>query len=536
MPCLSTLCTISRHGLGPNACQRYCKSMAKVPVTKTVIRDGKPHVQTYWEEDDKSFTQPSLLAGLGVSLPPQQKKPASFPQDLELENQWRVLMGKNFDHPEAQAAIAAGLTFQAAECIKSLLPEWTSLTDHIYENNLDEQPRPKGGWKNPSGSPSDDQLRRWTVMNDLTPDVAVKWIDAGLDNPELAKGLIKSGISLERAKEWNDDAVATKGLRRANGLGIGGAYAEMQSSMTIDEARQWRKDFGRVGYDYLGYREIEFYEKGFGPAVAKRWNEACFDDVEVDQMIALRDMKWSPSTLKSALKVLPYRNQRLSGPAASQLITDTPLVGSPKLMLEWLPVARIKGHDGKFTPEIIESIHEVEKFKERAAKEYGISFQAESNYELQELLPAQRETLLDIMDSNDRFLNTSESSVKKIAELARFISSPGNLAVLEENGFIFTNPETNTPYDISFGSDEYGDFDARTADKHSRDKWMKELAFRLYSYSVRQQNQRDRWTEDGTIDPVKLKDILLADPKANDVRLDALLVANVAQPVASGWL
>jgi hypothetical protein len=506
--------------------------MAKVPVTKTVIRDGKPHIQTYWEEDDKSSAQPSLLAGLGVSLPPQQKKTASFPQDLELENKWRVVMGDNFDHPDAQAAIAAGLTFEAAECMKSLLPEWTSLSDHIYDNNLDEQPRPKGGWKNRHGnSPSTDQLRMWTVMNDIPVDEAVKWIDAGIDNPSVVTQIIRADIPFERAKEWSDEMTVSKGLR--NGTGLAQAWAELNSSMSLEDTRQWRAEFD---HKFLGYREISFYDKKFPLSQAKRWNAICFDDVEVDQMIALREMKWSPSTLKSALKALPYRNPKLSRQEAQQLIEDTPLVGSPKLVLEWLPVSRIGSHDGKFSPELIERIHEVEKLKERASKEYGISFGAETNRELEMLLPAQRDTLLDIMDDNDRFLNTSASAVKKAAELARFISSPDNLAVLKENGFIFTDPNTNMPYDISFGSNDYRDFDARTADKHSRDKWMKELSFRLYSSSVRQQHQRDRWTEDDRIDPAKLREILVSDSKANDVRLDALLVADVAQPVASGWL
>lgn len=505
--------------------------MAKVPVTKTVIRDGKPHVQTYWEEDDKSVVQPSLLAGLGVSLPPQQKKSAAFPKDLELENQWRVVMGDNFDHPDALAAIAAGLTFQAAECMKARLPEWTSLSDHIYDNNLDEQPRPKGGWKNKYGTPSTDQFQSWTDMNDFSVEEAVKWIDAGIDNPGIVASIRREGISFERAKEWSDEMAVSK--RMQDGSGLAQAWAELNSSMSLEDVRQWRAEFGT---GFLSWRELSFYEKKFPLSQAKRWNDTCFDDVEVDQMIALRGMKWSPNTLKSALKVLPYRNSKLSKHEAQQLIDDTPLVGSPKLMLEWLPVARIKGHDGRFSPELIESIREVEQFKERASKEYGISFGAETNYELKELLPAQRDTLLDIMDSNGRFLNTSATSVKRAAELARFISSPDNLAVLEENGFIFANPENNAPYDISFGSDEYSDFDARTADKPSRDKWMKELSFRLYSSSVRQQSQRDRWTEDDSIDPVRLKDALLADSKANDVRLDALLVANVAQPVASGWL
>lgn len=511
-------------------------SMAKVPVTKTVVRDGKTHTQTYWEEDDKAHSHPSLLAGLGVSLPNQQQKAASFPRDLELENHWRSLVGNDMGNPDVQAAIAAGLTFQAADYLKRNLPEWTSLSDHIYENNLDEQPRPKGGWKNEHGTTSDDQFRNWTELSDFSAEEAVRWIDAGLDNPGLAEALTREGISLERAKEWSDDAVEMKGLRRANGLGLGGAFDELRSSMTIEEARQWRKEFGRVGYDYLGERQIKFYEKGFQPAVAKRWQEACFDDVSTDQIIALKDMKWSPTTIKAAAKVLSYGTNQLSGENAEKLIEDTPKVGSPKLYVEWLNIARIENYDAGFTPEVLQKVHEVEAFKKRASSEYGISLNAETNRDLYSMLPAQRETLLAIMDNNDRFLVTDARTVSKVADLASFVSSPENLKFLTDSGFPLSNAETNAPYQISFGSNEYDDFDARTADKHSRDKWMKELAFRLYSTSVRQQEQRDRWTEDDSIDPIKLKDALLADPAAKDVKLDAMLVANVANPVVSGWL
>jgi len=507
--------------------------MAKIPVTKTVIRDGKPHVQTYWEEDDKNYDHPSLLAGLGVSLPPQPKA-LSFPEDLELENQWRVIMGDQFDSLDAQAAIAAGLTFAAAQCMKSLLPEWVSLSDHIYENGLDELPRPKGGWKNKDGHTSTDQRHSWTVMENIPVEEAVKWIDAGFDRPSVVAALLRENIPFERAKAWADEMAVSRGIR--GDAGLPHAFSELRSSMSLEDVRQWRAEFGKMGYDFLDHREISFYDKKFPLSQAKRWNDVCYEDVEVDHMIALREMKWSPSTVKSALKGLPHKNRKLSRQSAELLIEETPRVGNPKLLLEWLNVARIKEYDGHFSPELIQNIHEVERFKERASKEYGISFNSENNYELSQLLPVQRDVLLDIMDSNERFLATGEKSVRKTAELASYISSPDNLAVLRENGFVFSNPDTNLPYDISFGSDDYRDFDARTADKHSRDKWMKELAFRLYSSSVRQQNQRDRWTEDDSIDPVKLKDILLADSKADDVRIEALLVANVAQPVVSGWL
>ena len=508
--------------------------MAKIPVTKTVVRNGQTHVQTYWEEEDKNSSQPSLLAGLGVSLPTQQKKSPAFPQDLELENQWRVIMGDQFDSPDAQAAIAAGLTFHAAQSIISTLPEWSSLSDYIYENNLDEQPRPKGGWQNRDGHPSSDQRRSWEQAG-IPLETAVKWIDAGFKNANSGiTEIIKAGIPMERAKVWVDHLRLT----RPNDYNIMVVWAELNSSMSLKEALQWRKEFNGHDKACLSPREIEFYEKGFTSSVAKRWSNACYEAVTIDQMIALKDLKWSPSSLKNAIKELDrYSNSKLNGDLAKQIIDFTPKVGSPKLVLEWAEAERImREGDEVFAPEFIEKLHEVERFKDRAAKEYGISLQPASNYDLLQLLPNQRETLLYIMDDTSRFLSTGKESVRETAELARFISSPDNFTLLRENGFPFNDPQTNEPYNISFGSDNYADFDARTADKPARDKWMKELAFRLYSKTVRQQPQRDRWTEDDSIDPVQLKDLLLNDPKADDVRIEALLVANVAQPVAEGWL
>jgi hypothetical protein len=178
----------------------------------------------------------------------------------------------------------------------------------------------------------------------------------------------------------------------------------------------------------------------------------------------------------------------------------------------------------------------VEQFKEYAVAEYGIGFAPESNRLILNLLPRQRQTLLELMDTKIGFLASTGKDISDQTTLARFISSPENLAVLKSHGFIFDDPKIALPYGASFGTDKYDDFDAATADDHSRKKWMKELAFTMYSSSRRNPQEISRWADDDTIDPGQLKNVLLNDPEINDVRIEALLVANVAQPVAEGWL
>lgn len=514
--------------------------MAKIPVTKTVVRNGQTHVQTYWEEDDKNSSQPSLLAGLSV---PKPKKQSVLRTDPELESQWEDAPEDIFNSDDKEAAIAAGLTVNAAAAMLSTIPEWSSLSEHIYEHGMEELPYPKGGWKNKDGYPgsSSDQRSAWENA-EVPLETAVQWIDAGFNTPWAGiPQLIKEGISCDRAKAWNDH-MSGQYLPR-NGSALPMAAAELRSSMTLEEVLRWRAEFSDTGDRFLTQRRIDFFNKGFSSAQAKRWEGACYEDVSVDRMIMLRDLKWSPTSLKSIMKALGQShgtNSKISGNLARQIIDFTPRLGSPKLAQEWASIARLEtsGEGNPYSDSLIRRIHETEQFKARAASENGITFSADSNYDLLHATPDQRETLLLLMDTDERFMTGSSGAlVARALEIARYVGSPENLAVLKGNGFVFADPQTKEPYNISYGSNDFGGLDAATADKHTRDKWMKEFAFRMYGKGkVRQQNQRDRWTDDDSIDPVKLKDILIADPAADDVRLEALLVANISSPVVEGWL
>jgi hypothetical protein len=221
------------------------------------------------------------------------------------------------------------------------------------------------------------------------------------------------------------------------------------------------------------------------------------------------------------------------------MIRSTEAVGSAKLVVEWAATASREtyNNDELFPPHVVRGVHEAEAFKSRVAKETGIKLNPEHNRDLLLLMPLQREAFLDLLKDGDRgFTPEDENHITKTMELARYIASSENLQVLRDHGFEFGNPVTKEPHVISFDSGTSHLFDAASADEHSRNKWMKELAFRLYSKKVRQQPERDRWTEDDSIDPVQLKDILLNDPQVDDVRIDALLVGNIAAPVAEGWL
>lgn len=509
--------------------------MTKIPVTKTVVRNGQTHVQTYWEEDEKKSSKQSALVGLGVSLPPQQQK-ASFPQDVELESQWRVIMGDQFDSSDdAQAAIAAGLTFAAAQSLIKTLPEGTSLSDHVYENGMDQQPRPRGGWKNTDGHPSSDQRRAWE-MKDIPLEAAVEWINAGFERPWTGVAeLIQKGVPAERAGRWSNDMAFHRGV--TGGAEIRLAWHELTSSLTLEEARKWRVEFSGKGEAYMTAREVEFHDKGFTAAVAKRWDGICYEDVDVDQMLALKHLKWSPTSVHKVLKFMDAFNSKLIPETTQRLIEITPQVGSPKRVMEWAETEWMnRDGDTPFTDDFISRLHAVEQFKEYAVDEYGIGFAPESNRYLLYLLPRHRETLLELMDTKSGFLASTGKDISEYTTLARFISSPENLAVLKNHGFVFADPQTDLPYGASFGTDKYDEFDAASADEHSRKKWMKELAFAMYSTSRRNPREISRWSEDDSIDPVQLKDVLLNAPDINDVRIEALLIANVAQPVAEGWL
>lgn len=510
--------------------------MAKIPVTKNVTRNGQVHTQTYWEEDDKASNQPSLLAGLGISIKPSNTR-KTFPQDLELENQWRVIMGDGFDDPYVEAAIAAGLTFAAADHLAKGLPEWESLTDHVYENNLDEMPRPKGGWKYDRMRSTGDERSAW-LREEIPLETAVKWVDAGFGVPYHGiPELIRAGVDVDRAKAWSDDMARTSG--KTNGGALYLAHKEITSGIDLEEARQYRTEFFGDASRHLGPREIEFIKKGFTPAVAGRWHKITYESLPVDDIIKLRDMKWSPSLLKSTMRDLygsTGAQARFGQDVAETLLRVTPQLGSPKVVADWSKYVRQVDMNTEFSMSLIGSINDAEAFKKRALEETGVKIEPEYHHELAGLLPLQREAYLALMNTEERKNADVAYRVPRTMTLAKAVASADNLKFLKDKGFIFGAKDTSQPIEISYAPKGYDVFNAAEATEESRNRWMKTLSFHMYSRKTRQDKHRDRFINDDSVDPIRLRDALINDPEVDDLRLEALLVGNIMPAVADGWL
>lgn len=498
--------------------------MAKIPVTKTVVRNGQTHIQTYWEEDDKgSSGASSVLAGIGASLPAQHDH-RLFPEDEVLKSKWSADESNPFNSTDTEAAIAAGLTVNAARFIASDLPEWKSLGDHIYESGMEEMPRPKGGWKNKDAQLSTDQLQSWASAN-VPLEEAVQWIDAGFEMPSGATELMQAGVALERAKQWNDHM--KKGKKRDGD--ITKFIHELKSDISLEGAIEYRKALKGNATEAMTPRDLEFYAKDIPANEAARWAKAAEDDVSVSQFVKLNEWNWTPSAVKNIAT-------EFYGPNFSKFDTNTVdfvfdvtnKLGSAKLVNDWFPVVlaanRTFSRD-MFNSAVVRQIHDSEEFKSRAHKETGIGISKSENQQLLMMTPESRDVYIGIMNSDHRG-DSSGKDVRDALKLANFIGTSDNLGVLKDNGFVFGNPDTDKPYTLAFDDRAYEGFDASSADESSRNKWMKETALRLYSGTVRQQNERDRWTEDSKVDVVAFKDALIANPSASDEQLETLMASS----------
>jgi hypothetical protein len=511
--------------------------MAKIPVVKSVQRNGQVHTQTYWEEDDKETGTPSLLANLGVSKPRTNTR-KEFPKDIDLENNWRMVMGDNgLDDPYVEAAVAAGLTFAAADHLAKSLPEWESLSDHVYENNLDEMPRPKGGWKCDRMRATGDERSAW-LREEVPLETAVEWVDAGFGVPYYGiPDLIRAGVDVERAKAWSDDMARTSG--KTNGGALYLANKELTSGIELEDARQYRAEFFGDASRHLGDREIEFMKKGVVPSVAGRWHKITYESVPVDDIIKLRDLKWSPSLLKSTMRDLygsTGAQARFGRDVAEILMRVTPQLGSPKVVAEWSKYVRQVDMDTEFSMSLISSINDAEAFKKRAFAETGVKIEPEHHHELAGLLPLQREAYLALMNTEGREKADVTYRVPRTMTLAKAVASAENLQFLKDKGFVFGDKDTGKPIEIPYAPAGYDVFNAAEATEESRNRWMKSLSFHMYSRKTRQDSHRDRFVNDDRVDPIRLRDALMNDPEIDDMRLEALLIGNIASPITDGWL
>lgn len=517
--------------------------MAKIPVTRTVMRDGKPHIQTYWEESDpKKTAAKPLLPQVPVSPSDQRVDPVRKAwNNSPLVN--KSALKRNSE--EVEAAIAAGFTPEAALYLKAhSVPAGESLTDYIYENELDQLPRPRDGWQNSGGS--DDQRRSWmrAVDDGITLEQAVEWIDAGFPQPWSGiPALIKDGVTPERALEWEQDQ--TRAMYNY-GRQIGGSLYlhrdELLSDMTLEETKEWRKAMSDSGASSLDQRDIEFRNLGFTPVEAARWNKVMYRDVPVGSILELKKMGWSPSSIKATASQL-FVGAKVSDEFTNELIRITPLVGGPKVVKGWIKTVYQSWDDGFGNPRAVDSVVEAEAWKAKAKNVTGVPIDQKEHRKLASLLPKQRDAYLDVMTTEGREADQREFKVSRAMDLARTIGSSENYRFLQEKGFPLGSTDNGVVQASGHAgtSRGYDVFDAASASKEDQDKWLRSMATSMYwiNYSETSVSgdDRRRIIENKDIDPVKLKDALLSHRGAiRYVQLEGIVAGGVESAVSGGWL
>lgn len=510
------------------------------------MRDGKPHLQTYWEESDpqKAIGSP-MLSKLGVSLPKQNEDPVRQAWNTStVVNQAAV---KRRDE-NVEASIAAGLTPEASKYLEAhAVPKGQSLADYIYENGLDQMPRPREGWKNAGGS--DDQRKDWLRAVDadgIFLEQAVEWIDAGFPFPWSGiPALMKAGVPAERAMEWEKDDNIARFSQRQIGGHLYLFEKELRSNLTLDEAREWRAAMSNNPGNPLDERDIEFRNLGFDPAAAGRWKNIMYYGTSPQMAFELKEMGWSPSSIKSTLNEMTRQGQsaKLGEEFAAELIRITPLVGGPKVVKGWIKVVNQSWDDGFDNPQAVKSVVESEAWKAHAKKVTGVAIDPKDHYKLASMLPKHRDAYLEVMNTEGRESDDRDYKVSRAMDLARTIASAENYHFLKAKGF----PLGATDDGIVQASGHAGGgrgwdvFNAESASKEDQDRWLRSMATTMYwkNYSESPVSTEDRVKVIGNkdIDPVKLKDTLLSHRGAiKAVQLEGIVVADVSSAVAGGWL
>ena len=518
--------------------------MAKIPVQRTVMRNGKPHLQTYWEESDpQKGAENTSLSKLGVPLLSQRDEDPVRTAWNTSTTVSREAVKRGDENVEA--AIAAGLTPGASKyLVTHVIPQGQSLADYIYENGLDQMPRPREGWQSAGGS--DDQRKTWMISmesNDFSMERAVEWIDAGFPYPWSGiPALISAGVSAERAMEWEKEAE-----HRYSGTSIGGQLylyeAELKSDLTIEEANEWRKVMSEYGASPLDRREIEFKQLGFTPAEALRWKNVMYYDTSAKDALHLKELGWSPSSIKGVLGELGRsgKSVKLSDEFIQELIRVTPLVGGPKVVKSWLKVVNNSWDNGFGEPQAVKAVLESEEWKAHAKKLTGVAIPVEDHFKLASMLPKQREAYLEVMNTEGRESDAPQYMVSRAMDLARTIGSAENYRFLLSKGFPLGATEDGIVQGNGHPSGGYDVFDAASASPEDQNRWLRSLATTLYwkNYSEASVTTEERLKiiDNPAVDPVKLKDTLIAHRGSiKSVQLEGIVVAGVESAVAGGWL
>jgi hypothetical protein len=447
---------------------------------------------------------------------------------------------------EVEACIAAGLTPEAALHLKSyVLSEGVSLADYIYDNGLDQAPRPREGWSN--AGRSEDQRRSWLRAVDdhgITLEQAVEWIDAGFPSPSTGiSELIKAGVSTDRAKEWDED------LRRRYKVGVGSnlylCAHELKSGITLEEAIVWRAAMSSVksSDSPLGSSEMEYWKLGFKPDEAARWRKIASYHVPLEKLLKLRDQKWSPSALVATMKEVGNTSGQnlLDEEFADELIRVTPLVGGPKVVKAWTRVVYQSWDDGFDNPRAVEAIREAEEWKKNAEQVTGVNIEPKDYHAMASLLPLQRGAYIEIMGIEGRGADIREYKVARAMSLARVLGSPSNINVLRENGFPLGSTGTEIVQGSAHAMKGWDTFDAAAASPKDRNRWMRSVATTLYWKNTHENrvtgDDMRKVIENPDIDPVLLKDTLLNSAGSiSPVQLEGILIAGVGTAVSEGWL
>lgn len=527
--------------------------MAKIPVQRTVIRDGKPHLQTYWEESDpkKTGNSGSALSKLGVSLPGQNQNGAD--SDDPVRRAWNVstLVSRQAvkrGDSEVEACIAAGFTPEAALYLKGhAVPNGTSLTDYIYDNELDQAPRPRNGWTNSGGS--DDQRKAWLMAIDshnIPLEKAVEWIDAGFPYPWSGiPALIQKGASPERAAIWEQD-VSKRYRNRGIGSNLYMFEREILSDIDLEEAIVWRKAMNSANSADvpLGSQEMEYRSLGFKPDEAARWKKVTAYNTPVEKLAELKSQGWNPTGVKEAMKEIGRggSKQLLGERFAEQLIRFTPLVGGPKIVRSWIKVVDQSFEGGGIDdPRAAKAVLDAEAWKTQAQQATGVTIEPKDYYRMASLLPLHRDAYIEIMNIEGRENDDREYRVVRAMDLARMIASPSNLRVLQDAGFPLGSMGTGVVNGTDHAMKGFEVFDAGSASPENRDRWMRSVAVSLYwknTYDNRVTGDDMRKVIDNPdIDPVKLKDALVSRRgDVSPVQLEGLVLADINSAVSDGWL
>lgn len=499
--------------------------MSKVPVQKTVVRDGKVHTQTYWEGTDAQRGPARALAASRPTLA------AAAPVEHDpVADAWGLVDPR----PWTEACIAAGILPEAADDM--LLPlRDTDLTEYIYSNGLDEMPRPRMGW-GLTARPGD--RRAWERVIEesggkTTWEDAVAWSDAGFRYPWSGiERLIRDGVTPERAAEWRETFTA----RFEDGIAMF-ASEMLTEDLTPAEAIEWREALFSDRNRALGPKDLQYRALGFTQKAARAWKDVLMDETSILDAKALKDLKWSPTSIKKFLKASDRGGTRynyLPQSMASDLRRATAEVGGPKVAIAWAPVAYLRYHDGYGDPEAVRTVVHAEQWLKHLREETGVELGEEDYLKVAEMLPGQREAFVELAKIMEFRPGATHSTYLHLAER---IGSPENLRLLLDRGFEFRH---DVP-DVSWMDGNR--LNQATATPAARDKWLRRMAADMY---WKRSDGRGGWftdkdrnviIDDEGIDPVAFKDALLAhDGQISPVRLEGIAKAGVASAVSDGFL